>query len=312
MLLRDLRKGEDPQIAAISDAITAAAPDILLLTDFDYDLDGLALSAFANTLQVAGENYPYSFTARPNTGLQTGLDLDGDGYFGDARDGQGYGRFNGDGGMAILSKYPIDPAAVRDLSTFLWRDLAGATLPQIDGKPFPSAEAIAIQRLSTTGHWIVPITLPNGGQVTLMAWSATPPVFDGDEDRNGLRNRDELRLWETIIGAEAPSHFVVIGNANLDPVDGQGRPDAMANFLQNPAIQDPAPRSLGATQAADTAHKGDPATDTADWDGEIPGNLRVSYVLPSADWSVSDSGVYWPIGETLAGPHHLVWVDLQY
>ena len=187
-MLRDIRKGDDPQITAITEVITRTNPDILLLTDFDYDLDGLAVGAFADLL----ETYPHSFAARPNTGLETGLDMDGNGYTGDARDAQGYGRFSGDGGMAILSRYPI--GELRDLSAILWKDVEDATLPTVDGALFPSEEAIVIQRLSTTGHWIVPISMPNGPPLTLMVWSATRLVFDGPEDRNGLRNRDELRL----------------------------------------------------------------------------------------------------------------------
>lgn len=311
ILLRDLRKGEDPQINAIVSVIAQATPDVLVLTDFDYDLDGLALDTFAQILRGAGADYPYRFAALPNTGMQTGLDLDGDGFAGGARDGQGYGRFSGDGGLAILSRHPIDVANFRDLSGLLWRDLAGAVLPQVDGAPFPSQAALAVQRLSTSGHWMIPVLVPDAPPLTLMAWSATPPVFDGDEDRNGLRNRDELRLWENLIADEAPARFVVIGNANLDPVDGQGHTGAMAAFLQNPAIQDPAPRSEGAARAADPTHGGDPATDTADWDSDIPGNLRVSYVLPSADWTVLDAGVFWPDDDKTAGPHHLVWVDLR-
>lgn len=304
LLLRDLRKGDDPQIAATLLAIGQASPDILLLTDFDYDLDARALAAFADLLGT----YPYTFATRPNTGLETGLDMDGDGYAGDARDAQGYGRFSGDGGMAILSRFPIGD--VRDLSAVLWKDLDGAILPMVDGTVFPSQEAIELQRLSTTGHWIVPIAIPNGPPLTLMAWSATPPVFDGPEDRNGLRNRDELRLWENILRDETPTHFVILGNANLDPADGQGDSAAMAAFLNHPLIQDPKPQSDGAVAAANLTHKGNPAYDTADWDDDIPGNLRVSYVLPSRDWQVTDAGTVWPIGETLAGPHHLVWVDL--
>ena len=315
LLLRDLRKAEDPQIAATQAIIAHVAPDILVLTDFDYDLDGLALEAF----NARSLNYPYQYASLPNTGMQTGIDLDGDGYLGDARDGQGYGRFSGDGGMAILSRFPIE--AVRDLSATLWKDVQGATLPTKDGNPFPSAQAREIQRLSTTAHWIVPMTLPGGSRLTLLALSATPPVFDGDEDRNGLQNRDELLLFENIIAAEVPARFVVIGNANLDPSDGQGFTSAMTHFLANPAIQDPEPASMGGQIAANPTHRGNPANDTADWDDDVPRNLRVSYVLPSMDWQVKDSGVFWPapddpdaalLGDDglAAGPHRLVWVDL--
>jgi len=310
LLLRDLRKGGDAQIAAIADVIATVSPDVILLTDFDYDLDGRALWRFSRVLADAGARYDHQFAMRPNTGVPTGLDIDGDGYTGDARDAQGYGRFNGDGGMAILSRIPIDADHVDDLSGLLWRDLRGAVLPAVDGIPFLNQAVQDVQRLSTTGHWIVPFT-PEGGKVfTLMAWSATPPVFDGPEDRNGLRNRDELRLWENTLDDADRAHFIVAGNANLDPLDGQGDAAAMAAFLGRSDIQDPKPRSAGALGAADADHRGDPALDTADWPDDGPGNLRVSYVLPSVDWQVADAGVFWPEGGLAAGAHHLVWVDI--
>lgn len=295
MLLRDILAQDDPQILATIAIIDQVAPDVLVLTDFDYDRDGFALAAFAAQLS---DDYIARYAAKPNTGMATDLDLDGNGYLGDARDAQGYGRFAGDGGMAILSRYPIGD--VTDLSAMLWRDLPGATLP-------PMPEEIAnIQRLSTSGHWIVPVLLPDG-PLAVMAFSATPPVFDGPEDRNGLRNRDELRLWTHVLDGgygSAPESFVIAGNANLDPEAGDGLRAAMVDFLADPRLQDPLP-----------------GIKTANWpiaEGG-PGALRVSYVLPAADLAVTDAGVVVPAsGDTLqgddgsaAGPHRLVWVDVS-
>lgn len=295
LLLSDIQKGEDQQIVAIQAVIAHLRPDVLLLTDFDYDLDGIALAAFATTF---GDQYPHQFAARPNTGLATGLDMDQNGRRGEPRDAQGYGRFAGDGGMAILSRFPI--GEVSDLSDILWRDLPGATLP--DG--FYPPEILDVQRLSTSGHWIVPIIAPDG-QLNLLSFAATPPVFDGPEDRNGLRNQDELRMWEVVLDGgfgPVPHDFIIAGNANLDPVDGDGLSGAMAAFLTDPRLQDPLP-----------------GLDTADWPEEGPGNLRVSYVLPSVTWTVRDAGVYWPTSDDsllgddglAAGPHRLVWVDVS-
>ncbi len=298
LLLRDILKGEDTQIAAIQAVIAHQYPDILLLTDFDYDLEGMALAAFAD---LFGNAYPHRFALRPNAGLATGLDMDRNGRKGEPRDAQGYGRFAGDGGMAILSRYPMGKVA--DLSDVLWRDLPGATLP----KDFYPEEILDIQRLSSTGHWIVQLDLPDG-PMTLLAFSATPPVFDGPEDRNGLRNRDELRMWQVVLGGgfgPPPTAFVIAGNANLDPTDGDGFSGAMARFLADPRLQDPLP-----------------GKDTANWPDDAAGDLRVSYVLPAADWDVMDAGVFWPAGDgpeagllgddgLAAGPHHLVWVDIS-
>jgi len=317
LLLRDIDKGEDPQIAAIIAVIRQTAPDILLLTDFDYDYGGAALAAFSRAIADAGHPMPYVFARLPNTGLATGLDHDGDGRLGDARDNQGYGRFAGDGGMAVLSRFPIDTDGVRNFSDLLWRDIPGATLP-------PMADQVrAVQRLSETAHWVVPIRPANGPPITLLAYSATAPVFDGPEDRNGLRNRDETRFWMQFLdgtwGPPPEGRFAIIGNANLDPVDGEGFRDTMSELLNDPRVQDPKPASLGAVAAADPAHRGDPALDTVDWRSDGPGNLRVSYVIPSADWQIIGAGVYWPApgDESLlgsdglaAGAHRLVWVDV--
>ena len=326
LLLRDILAGDDPQVNAATAIIAEIRPDVLLLTEFDYDLGNVALTALADNLRVQGIDYPYLFALQPNAGLFTGLDLDGNGKPGEARDAMGYGRFAGDGGLAILSRWPIDTASARDFSQLLWPELPGATLPMLDGQPFPSAEVQAMQRLSSTGHWAVPIQPDTGPPLTLLVWAATPPVFDGPEDRNGLRNQDELRLWQVYLDGgfgPAPERFILLGNANLDPGDGGGLHSAMIDFLADPRLQDPKPSGSGGLAAADPGQTGDPALDTADWPDDAPGNLRVSYVLPAASLKVTGAGVFWPgpddpkaalLGSDGlgAGPHRLVWVDLEW
>ncbi|WP_223274861.1 endonuclease/exonuclease/phosphatase family protein [Tateyamaria sp. syn59] len=302
LFLRDLARGEDDQIAAILAVIAHADADVLALQSIDYDLTGEALSRFA---KAAG--YPHHFALRPNTGLPTGLDMDGDGRLGGPRDAQGYGRFSGQGGMAILSRFPFDPSGVQDLSALLWTDLPDALLPQLNGAPFPSADAQAAQRLSTTGHWIVPIQTTNG-PFQLMTFHASPPVFDGPEDRNGKRNHDEIRLWQHVldgtVGTAPTGPFIIAGDANLDPADGSGLKRAIRNLLADRRLTDLSPRG----------HAG---TDTVDWTDPVPGDLRVSYILPSTHWRVVDSGVMWPAPDdpftetvTAASRHRLVWADL--
>lgn len=322
LLLRDILSGEDPQVAASVAVIGAVDPDILLLTEFDYDHGGAALSALAEQLKAQGQGYPHQLVLRPNAGMASGHDMDGDGRLGEPEDAQGYGWFAGDGGMALLSRRPIGD--VRDLSGLLWAELPGATLPTgPDGGPFPARAAQAVQRLSSTGHWVV--ELQDGP--TLLAFAATPPVFDGPEDRNGLRNADEVRLWPVLLsgglGAVPEGPVVLLGRANLDPVDGEGRHEVMRDLLAHPRLQDPAQKSAGGAAAADAEHLGDPALDTADWRDGAPGNLRVDYVLPDAALRVTGGGVFWPApddpraallgeGGLGAGPHRLVWVDVAW
>lgn len=315
-------------MAAAAEVIAHLGPDILLLTGFDFDAGGASLGAFAD--RIGGVAYPYRFALRPNTGRQSGADLDGDGRISEPEDAQGYGEFAGQWGMAILSRYPVDTEAVRDFSDVLWADLPDAMLPETMGP-----DIRAVQRLSNVGHWDVPIILPGGRMIRLLAFHASPPVFDGPEDRNGRRNHDEAAFWlrylDGALGLPPPAGpFILLGDANLDPADGDGRPEALTRLLSHRALQDPRPSSVGGGEDArreggtNERHRGDPALDTANWrdDGTGPGNLRVDYVLPSRHWDVVDAGVFWPapgdparalIGEdgNLASRHRLVWVDLR-
>ncbi|GLK62759.1 endonuclease/exonuclease/phosphatase family protein [Paracoccus kondratievae] len=307
LLLRDLTR-KDSQIDAVIRVIAETRPDILLLTDFDWDYDSRALDAFAARLAKAGLDYPHRLAARPNSGMATGLDLNADGRLGTADDAQGFGNFTGQGGMAILSRHPI--GSVRDYSGFLWRDLPGNLMP-----PLPP-EVEAARRLSSTAHWDAEITIADQ-PLHLLAMSATPPVFDGPEDLNGRRNHDELAFW---LHHLPKGPFVLAGNLNLDPMDGDGRPEALARIMAH--VTDPLPRSTGGTAArggVNDNHKGDPALDTGDWrDDRPPGNLRVDYVLPAKGLEVLGSGVFWPAEGPLAeaalkaSAHRLVWVDVDW
>ena len=102
LLLRDIAGGRDAQVAAVEQGLVALDADAVLLTGFDFDLGQAALGALRDRLAAAGVRYPHVFALPPNTGVPTGLDLDGDGRSGGARDAQGWGRFAGAGGMAVL------------------------------------------------------------------------------------------------------------------------------------------------------------------------------------------------------------------
>ncbi|MEM7519424.1 MAG: endonuclease/exonuclease/phosphatase family protein [Pseudomonadota bacterium] len=293
LLLRDILRGEDAQVSAVIAEIVAVEPDVITLQGIDYDLENRALSALAAALEDAGRAYPHQFSGPPNSGRVTQVDLDGDGKTGGPADAQGYGRFLGQGSMAVLSRFPIDHDKITDFSKLLWQEMPGAMLPKDDKGPFPSPAAINVQRLSSHGHWVIPIRHPTLGQINVMTYHATPPVFDGPEDRNGRRNHDETRFWSLYLnGAFGPApkdRFVIAGDANLDPEGGDGLGAAMATLLAHKSVQDPLP-----------------GLPTVVW--EQTGPLRVDYVLPSTDWRVVDAAVR-PINPE-ASRHALVWVEL--
>jgi hypothetical protein len=312
LLVQDLTKPDNPQIAAVVAVLVALDADVILLTAVDYDRGGVALGLLADQLAKAGSPYPHRFAFRPNTGLQTGFDVDGNGRLGDPRDAQGFGLFSGQGGMAVLSRLPVDEAAVRDFSGFLWQDLPGALIP--DGS---DPGLMAVQRLATTGFWDVPI-LTDAGPFHLLAWHATPPVFDGPEDRNGKRNHDEAAFWRLFLDGALPmpppeAPFVLLGDGNLDPADGDGLREGIGALLAHPALQDPKPK--GSHGRVEPSQLGDPALDTVLYDDL--GGLRLDYVLPSSGLTVTGSGVLWPGPDdplaadlTAASRHFPVWVDV--
>jgi len=343
LLLRAIEKGKDAQISNVVGIIQHIRPDILLINEFDYDVEMRAARAFQEMLRTQGAaiDYPYWFTTEPNTGRLSGFDLNNDGKTAGPDDAFGYGTFPGQYGMLLLSRYPIRTDETRSFANLLWRDLPGATLPtHADGTPFPSPDAQAVMRLSSKSHWDVPIETPNG-PLHILASHPTPPVFDGPENRNGLRNADEIKFWSLYLDGQAiqddtgqtapiqPRPSVVLGDLNSDPRDGDSSHDAISKLIAHPALQDPAPTSAGGTNAAaqgpaNKNHQTDPAQDTADWnDTRGPGNLRVDYVLPSKDLTVIDAGIFWPApgdplhpllgsGKALSSDHRLVWVDINW
>ena len=354
-LRTDLSTPMNAQAAAVAEVIQRVRPDVLLVNEFDFDAAGLAARLFQRNYLSVGHNgaapihYPFRFVAPSNTGVPSGFDLDNNGSVGGPNDAFGFGAFPGQFGMAVFSRFPILRRDVRTFQLFLWKDMPGALLPDDPATPAPadwySPEELAVFRLSSKSHWDVPVLI--GGKVvhTLVS-HPTPPVFDGPEDRNGTRNFDEIRLWADYVvpqhgrylyddqgrrGGLAPgARFVIMGDQNSDPFDGDSVPGAAQQLLENPRVNTSlTPGSPGGPEqaalqgGANLTHRGDPAFDTADFvDEPGPGNLRADYVLPSRNLRMLAAGVFWPLSTDplfrLVGvfpfpssDHRLVWADVR-
>ena len=337
-LVTDLSTPDDAQARQVAEVVQRARPDVLLVNEFDHDEVGEAVDLFRdNYLEVPQRgadpiDYPYAYSAPVNTGVPSGLDLDNSGTVGGPGDALGFGFFPGQYGMVVYSRFPIDADRVRTFQDFLWRDMPGTRLPT----DFYSAEEQAVLPLSSKSHWDVPVRV-GGRTVHVLASHPTPPVFDGPEDRNGTRNADEIRFWADYVsggrrsayiyddegrrGGLRAGSFVIAGDQNSDPLDGDSIPGAAQQLLDHPRVQDsPVPASKGAVVAAQTqpgneTHRSPARFDTADFT-EPPGNLRADYVLPSRSLRIRDAAVFWPAPGApyadllTASDHRLVWVDL--
>lgn len=344
-LIARLERG-DETARGVATVLQHLRPDVVLINEFDYDSAQRAAELFQRRyLEVpnaglAPIRYDYRYTAPVNTGVPSGLDLDGDGSHDSPNDAWGYGTHPGQYGMLVLSRYPIDALAVRSFQNFLWKDLPEARRPfNPDGTPFHSDAVWEKLRLSSKSHWDVPVRTALG-TVHFLVSHPTPPVFDGPEDRNGKRNADEIALWQHYIGsggagdADAAwlcddrgicgglangARFVIAGDLNADRHDGDGDHAAIGALLDHSRIDSSfVPRSDGAAEVAlrhGHGRTGDVHAHTGDF-GPRTGTLRLDYVLPSKGFLVRDGGVFWPReGEPgaawiKASDHHLVWLDL--
>lgn len=351
-LAQELESGNSEQAKQLASILQTVRPDIVLINEIDFETDHRAVKSLLKDYLAVGQMvgdgprleplaYNYFFAAPVNTGVASGLDLSGDGFVGGPDDAWGYGKYEGQYGMVVLSRFPILKNRVRTFQKFLWKDLPDAKRPMVpaSGKSFYSDLVWDRLRLSSKSHWDVPIEL-DGGVLHILASHPTPPAFDGPEDRNGCRNHDEIRFWTEYIstdgdrdwlvddagtkgGLAADEKFVIVGDLNSDPADGSGIPQGIIDLLQHERTFDSRPTSEGAVVAAaklgqaNARHRGNAALDTSQFSPKNVGNLRVDYCLPSANMTVLASGVFWPkpgsAGAELveATDHRLVWCDIK-
>jgi endonuclease/exonuclease/phosphatase family metal-dependent hydrolase len=345
-LKEDLATGTAVNVRRIAEIIQRVRPNVILLNEFDFDPAGEGIAHFANNVLAVGQNgqepikYEHVYFQSVNTGVDTGLDLDGNGKLGTPNDAFGFGVFPGQYGMVVLSQFEIDRDAVRTFQNFLWKDMPDCLWPLKPGtdEPYYSDEIKQVFRLSSKSHWDVPIKV---GERTIhfLVAHPTPPVFDKEEDRNGRRNHDEIRLFADYVSPEnsgylyddqggkgglaAGSHFVIAGDMNADENDGDSSMNAAKQLTEHPLINHSlTPRSEGGAfyakeqGQANVDHVGDPAFDTGDFSDFNVGNLHLDYCLPSKTLKIKNSGVFWPKPDqpgadlVKATDHRMVWVDI--
>lgn len=337
--LKNALAKQHPQIRAIAEIIQHTRPDVLVLNEFDTLPVEQGINVFRQQYLAVSQNgespiaYPYVFVAPVNTGRPSGFDLNRDGVASDvADDAWAYGNYPGQYGMVVLSQFPILKDQVRTFQHFKWADLPAALRPLMPGthEPWYNDEVWAQMPLSSKSHWHLPLDV-KGYRLNLLVSHPTPPVFDGEENRNGRRNFDEIRFWKHYIehqnndfiyddegkygGLGEHQRFVIAGDLNASIESKDNVPGAIEQLLEHPQVQsEPIPTSVGGAQH--TPDNPMAAEHTASW------RKRADYVLPSEyGIRIIQAGVFWPSqgqpkaelvsSRGLSSDHRLVWVDLQ-
>ena len=347
----DLLDGGSERARNMAELLQRIRPNVVLINEIAYDVPGAPdvpkdAEAGQNGRRLAGlcavsrgeglEPLRYRvFMAETNTGMASGLDLDNNGrvvtsypvppsrgaagqdYGGDC---WGFGTFPGQYGMALLidERLEIVDEDVRTYRLMPWSYMPGAEMPTdpATGESWYDDEETKRFRLSSKSHWDVPVRLPNGAVVHVLCSHPTPPAFDGPEQRNKLRNHDEIRFWADYLSgagyivddegrrpAIAPdASFVVLGDLNADIDEGSSHGNPIGLLLAAPGV------SGGVRPVGDAEIDGLDDDDTARF------GLRVDYVLPSKDMEVLGTGMWRkaPGGRgEFPSDHFPVWLDVR-
>ena len=354
-LVRDLEGGNNEQARKIAEVIQRVRPDILLVNEFDYDDAGRAAELFRTKYLAVGQNgcepikFDHYFTGPVNTGVPSGRDLNHNGKLGDPDDAIGFGRHEGQYGMLVLSKFPIDREHVRSFQKFLWRDM-------------PEADAARSIRRRTSRFTTTTISPSCGSRRKAFgtcrskcrpaadgrAVHAAPAVLASRRRPSSTAPRTATAAAITTKSASSPITSIATKGELPGRRRGQARRPRRRRTVRDrrrsqlrsgrrrkharhdgPAARAPArQRIVHAHERRRPAHgarsfpinssnnHGDPAHVTSNFTQEGHGCLRIDYALPSRGLEVVKGGIFWPApGEPgadaiTATDHRSVWIDV--
>ena len=300
-LVADLSTPDNVQAQAVAEVIQRTRPDVLLINEFDFDAERRGRCACSSQLPVGrpqrGQTHPrtaYRFVAPSNTGIPSGFDLNNDGTVGGPDDAFGFGVLPGPvrhGGLLALPDRLRRQSAPS--STSSGRTCRERCCPTT--RP-PRPGRLVLARGAGRVPAVVQEPLgpadPGRAARSSTSWSATRPRRSSTVPRTatGRRNHDEIRFWADYVlpGAQRlplrrrgrarrpqarASRFVIAGDQNADPFDGDSVAGAAQQLLDNPRVNTSrTPTSAGGPEQAAPPGWGQPrptgatpAFDTADF-----------------------------------------------
>jgi 3-phytase len=242
---------------------------------------------------------------------------------------RGFGEWNGRFNLGLISRHEILADEVRIVHDYPWHQVPGNSIATIEselGIAIPDDFPIFEKALH-----VVPVKLDTGAVIHFVL---AHPVSSGFNAMNPYRNRDEIHAISLFLSGELPgidplpedAHFVVVGDLNADPEDGDGDGTVLRDeLIGHPRVTAHFPVGDGGTEGEHPERNtflSGCGRDT----GPIvtnPGSrlqLQLDYLLTSSTLGeVQASGIFWPDYETdldeytlacYASDHRYVWMDL--
>lgn len=195
--------GEEPEAQDLAALVQQVRPDVLVLTGVPYDeshrlADTLNSDYFSDGDARAADGhegfaYPHMYTAPTNSGVDSGADLDGDGFIGGDGDSLGRGDYPGHYGMIVFSQAPIDADEARTFQDFLWDDL-----PENSMSEELSEVERAVLPLFGSTLWDLPVSI---GEDTVHVIAAARTTFGFVEADPALLH-DQRRLIDDYLSED--------------------------------------------------------------------------------------------------------------
>lgn len=298
-LYRELLGGADAEASRVADAITAAKPDVVVLTGMDAEPNAVAAfqAEYLGSDQDERPNvyYPYSYLAVGVKGQQSGADLDDDRVVGGPGDAWGQGAFNEQASTVVLSRYPIDQAAVSSVTELKWKDVEGNRLKDSNLK---GALAASIPVMNN-GLWDIPIEFQSE-RIHVVAAQTEP--LESSYNFAAPRQNDELKVVSDYLnGAE---YVRTDQGKQAKPLSDQRvvLTGSLAQRSDSFAGVDALAQQLGADE---------------------PLNSSGNYLIPSQNWSIVGQGriggpapaAFQPLpGATpdVVESSELIWTDIKF
>lgn len=341
--LSETASGNVQRLQNVAEVIQIANADVLLLTGISgadgSGNDGYRYSALnqfldsyvgvAQDADVKAVEYRYVYMAQSNSGIPVLEDIDRDGSAAGTLPGDavGYGNYWGQKSFAILSKYQLDTNGVRNFRELKWSAVPGVTEPKdASGANWFTHDTWQQMPLLNSNFIDIPLSLPDGRKIQLMATYLETPKEIDSSDRGYQRNSAQLSFIADYLGEGADHYivndktdsgqrtggyddsrpFVLLGNFYNDhegawAVDAEGKPSyvgdssAMRSLVNSSSLN----RFTGVNWEAPTTQAAVDYAKTTQSTHDMPeiwtslDGIRSDYIMLERQLNYSGQGIVW-------------------